>query len=124
MLVARLEMITQSPGSAVSPEGHAFLSYLRLDQKGVRSSPRDARNPVRLRLLTAQYESWTLPVVIILIVPLCILFALLGVLPRDMDNNILMQIGFIVLIGLASNNWTLIVEFAKQCEDPGVDARQ
>ncbi len=69
--------------------------------------------------LTAQYESWALPVAIILIVPLCILFALLGVWSRGMDNNILTQIGLIVLVGLASKNAILIVEFAKQREDQG-----
>ena len=70
-------------------------------------------------LLTAQYESWTLPVTIILIVPLCILFALSGVWVRGMDNNILTQIGFIVLIGLASKNAILMVEFARQREEEG-----
>ncbi len=70
-------------------------------------------------LLTAQYESWTLPITIILIVPLCILFALLGVWIRGQDNNILTQIGFIVLIALASKNAILMVEFAKQREDQG-----
>lgn len=72
-------------------------------------------------LLTAQYESWSLPLAIILIVPLCILFALLGIWVRGMDNNILTQIGFIVLIGLASKNAILVVEFAKQREDTGED---
>ena len=71
--------------------------------------------------LTAQYESWSLPIAIILIVPLCILFALLGVWARGINNNILTQIGFIVLIGLASKNAILIVEFAKQQEDLGKD---
>jgi multidrug efflux pump subunit AcrB len=70
-------------------------------------------------LLTAQYESWSLPITIILIVPLCILFALTGVYIRGMDNNILTQIGFIVLIGLASKNAILMVEFARQLEDKG-----
>ncbi len=70
-------------------------------------------------LLTAQYESWTLPITIILIVPLCIFFALAGAWTRGMDNNILTQIGFIVLIGLASKNAILMVEFAKQREDEG-----
>jgi len=70
-------------------------------------------------LLTAQYESWTLPITIILIVPLCILFALAGVWVRGMDNNILTQIGFIVLIGLASKNAILMVEFARQREEEG-----
>lgn len=71
-------------------------------------------------LLTAQYESWTLPITIILIVPLCILFALTGVYLRGMDNNILTQIGFIVLIGLASKNAILMVEFARQRENEGL----
>ena len=72
-------------------------------------------------VLTAQYESWSLPLAIILIVPLCILFALTGVWLRGMENNILTQIGFIVLIGLACKNSILIVEFAKQKEDQGLD---
>ena len=72
-------------------------------------------------LLTFQYESWSLPFAIIAIVPLCILFALAGVWLRGLDNNILTQIGFVVLIGLASKNAILIVEFAKQREDAGED---
>ena len=72
-------------------------------------------------LLTAQYESWTLPITIILIVPLCILFALTGVWIRGMDNNILTQIAFIVLIGLASKNAILMVEFARQRENEGMN---
>ena len=72
-------------------------------------------------LLAAQYESWSLPTAIVLIVPLCVLFALSGVWLRGMSNNILTQIGFVVLIGLASKNAILIVEFAKQQEDAGKD---
>ncbi|HVA45862.1 MAG TPA: multidrug efflux RND transporter permease subunit [Pirellulales bacterium] len=62
----------------------------------------------------AEYESWTLPLAIILIVPLSVLFALIGINLRGMDNNIFAQIGFVVLIGLAAKNAVLIVEFAKQ----------
>jgi multidrug efflux pump len=62
----------------------------------------------------AEYESWTLPLAIILIVPLSVLFALVGLILRGMDNNIFAQIGFVVLIGLAAKNAVLIVEFAKQ----------
>jgi len=69
--------------------------------------------------LAAQYESWSLPLAIILIVPLCLLSAIGGVWLRSMDNNIFTQIGLIVLVGLASKNAILIVEFAKQLEDTG-----
>ena len=69
--------------------------------------------------LAAQYESWSLPLAIILIVPMCLLSAIAGVLARGMDNNIFTQIGFIVLVGLACKNAILIVEFAKQLEDQG-----
>ena len=68
-------------------------------------------------LLAAQYESWTLPLGIILIVPMCLLSAGAGILIAGMDNNILTQIGLVVLISLASKNAILIVEFAKQNED-------
>jgi HAE1 family hydrophobic/amphiphilic exporter-1 len=70
-------------------------------------------------LLSAQYESWLLPLAVILIVPMCLLAAVSGVLWRGMDNNILTQIGFIVLVGLAAKNAILIVEFARQAEEQG-----
>ncbi|SFI93682.1 hydrophobic/amphiphilic exporter-1, HAE1 family [Phyllobacterium sp. CL33Tsu] len=69
--------------------------------------------------LSAQYESWILPLAIILIVPLAVLAALIGVHLRGMDNNILTQIGLVVLIGLAAKNAILIVEFARQHQDDG-----
>ena len=71
--------------------------------------------------LAAQYESWSLPMAIIIIVPMCLLSAIAGVLLRGLDNNIFTQIGFIVLVGLACKNAILIVEFAKQLEDTGKD---
>ena len=70
-------------------------------------------------LLAAQYESVLLPLAVILIVPMCLLAAVSGLLLRGMDNNILSQIGFVVLIGLAAKNAILIVEFAKQAEEQG-----
>ncbi|MEL7470786.1 MAG: multidrug efflux RND transporter permease subunit [Pseudomonadota bacterium] len=70
-------------------------------------------------VLAAQYESWILPLSVILIVPMCLLSAISGVLWRGMDNNILTQIGLVVLVGLAAKNAILIVEFAKQLEDQG-----
>jgi multidrug efflux pump subunit AcrB len=70
--------------------------------------------------LAAQYESWSLPMAIILIVPMCLLSAIAGVWMRGMDNNIFTQIGFVVLVGLACKNAILIVQFAKQWQDEGL----
>ena len=74
-------------------------------------------------LLAAQYESLLLPLAVILIVPMCLLAAISGVLLRGMDNNILTQIGFVVLIGLAAKNAILIVEFARQAEEQGASRK-
>ncbi|PKM36387.1 MAG: hydrophobe/amphiphile efflux-1 family RND transporter, partial [Gammaproteobacteria bacterium HGW-Gammaproteobacteria-10] len=72
-------------------------------------------------VLAAQYESWSLPLAIILIVPMCILSSMTGIWLSGMDNNIFTQIGFIVLVALASKNAILIVEFAKQRQESGLD---
>ena len=66
--------------------------------------------------LAAQYESWSLPLAVVLIVPMCLLAGIAGVWFRGMENNILTQIGFVVLVGLSCKNAILIVEFAKQIQ--------
>ncbi|MBS0252912.1 MAG: multidrug efflux RND transporter permease subunit [Proteobacteria bacterium] len=70
-------------------------------------------------VLAAQFESLTLPLAVILIVPMSLIASISGVVIRGMDNNILTQVGFIVLIGLAAKNAILIVEFAEQLEGQG-----
>jgi multidrug efflux pump len=72
--------------------------------------------------LAALYESWSLPLSIILIVPMCLLAAIAGTWIRGMDNNIFTQIGFVVLVGLACKNAILIVEFAKTAQEQGKNA--
>ncbi len=73
-------------------------------------------------VLAAQYESFKLPIAIILIVPMCLLCAMAGLMIRGSDNNIFTQIGLIVLVGLACKNAILIVEFAKAKQDEGKSA--
>jgi multidrug efflux pump len=71
-------------------------------------------------VLAAQYESWALPLAVILVVPMCILGSLTGVYVTGDDVNIFTQVGFVVLVGLASKNAILIVEFAKRKRDAGL----
>ncbi len=70
-------------------------------------------------VLAAQYESWKLPLAVVMIVPMCLLASVTGLLARGMSIDVLAQIGFVVLVGLAAKNAILIVEFAKQAEDHG-----
>jgi multidrug efflux pump len=75
-------------------------------------------------VLAAQYESWSLPLAVILVVPMCLLFSIAGVIFAHMDINIFTQIGFIVLVGLACKNAILIVQFAKAERERGVPRYQ
>jgi multidrug efflux pump len=75
-------------------------------------------------VLAAQYESWSLPLAVILVVPMCLLCSISGVELAGMEVNIFTQIGFVVLVGLASKNAILIVEFAKQRQEEGVSRRE
>src|SRR5579863_6624854 len=75
-------------------------------------------------VLAAQYESWSLPLAVILVVPMCLLCSLTGVLWGGLEVTIFTQIGFVVLVGLASKNAILIVEFAKQRREANVPPRE
>ena len=78
----------------------------------------------RLSSAGAQYESWSLPLAVILVVPMCLLCSIAGVIFARMDINIFTQIGFVVLVGLACKNAILIVEFARSRHEAGVDRFQ
>ena len=73
-------------------------------------------------VLAAQYESWSLPLAVILVVPMCLLCSVAGVALARMDINIFTQVGFVVLVGLACKNAILIVEFAKHERESGASA--
>ncbi|CVB63589.1 efflux RND transporter permease subunit [Serratia sarumanii] len=73
-------------------------------------------------ILATQYNSWLLPLAVLLIVPMCLLSAMIGVWLLGGDNNVFVQIGLIVLVGLAAKNAILIVEFARSLEDEGANA--
>ncbi|HZZ28078.1 MAG TPA: efflux RND transporter permease subunit, partial [Pirellulales bacterium] len=75
-------------------------------------------------VLAAQYESWSLPLAVILVVPMCLLFSVTGIQAAGNDVNIFTQIGFVVLVGLASKNAILIVEFAKVQRENGMSRRE
>ena len=75
-------------------------------------------------VLAAQYESWKMPLAVILVVPMCLLCSIVGVQLEKMEVTIFTQIGFVVLVGLASKNAILIVEFAKQYQETGVEPRE
>ena len=75
-------------------------------------------------VLAAQYESWSLPLAVILVVPMCLLCSVFGVIVAKMDINIFTQIGFVVLVGLACKNAILIVEFARAQHAAGIPRYQ
>jgi multidrug efflux pump len=109
----------------VLPEGMRFewteINYMQIDAaKNIWNNLIFPLSVVFVFLvLAAQYESWALPLAVILVVPMCILGSLTGVFVTHGDINIFTQIGFVVLVGLASKNAILIVEFAKHKHEEG-----
>jgi multidrug efflux pump len=114
----------------VLPEGMAFewteINYMQID--AAKNIGNQMIFPLAVvfvfLVLAAQYESWTLPLAVILVVPMCILGSLTGVFATHGDINIFTQIGFVVLVGLASKNAILIVEFAKHKHEEGGMSRR
>jgi hydrophobe/amphiphile efflux-1 (HAE1) family protein len=115
--MARMEVLAQQ----VLPPGFAIewteLSHQQ-EQQGIPTIAIFAASALFVFLvLAAQYESWKLPLAIVLIVPMCLLASATGLAFRGMPIDILAQIGFVVLVGLAAKNAILIVEFARQRQD-------
>jgi len=105
------------------PAGVAFewtdLSYQEILSRGSSTLIFPLCVLLAFLVLAAQYESWTLPLAVILIVPMCIVSAIAGLWLTGSDNNIFTKVGFIVLVGLACKNAILIVEFAVHLEEQG-----
>jgi multidrug efflux pump len=97
------------------------LAFLQLQTKDTATRAFVLSVMLVFLVLAAQYESWGLPLAVILVVPMCLLSAALGVRVAGLDINIFTQVGFVVLVGLACKNAILIVEFAKQQADAGAD---
>ncbi|MFO0928467.1 MAG: efflux RND transporter permease subunit [Gemmataceae bacterium] len=105
------------------PEGMAFewteLAYMQILAGGGAAFAFGGAVLLVFLVLAAQYESWSLPLAIILVVPMCLLSALAGVALAGMDVNIFVQVGFVVLVGLACKNAILIVQFARDWQQTG-----
>lgn len=95
------------------------LSYQQVTQSGAAAIVFPLAVMLVFLVLAALYESWTMPLAVILIVPVCMCAALLGVWLTGGDNNVFVQVGLVVLMGLACKNAILIVEFARELEIQG-----
>ena len=109
--------------ASVLPPGYGYewtgLSYQEVTTRGQATTMLLLAIAVVFLLLAALYESWSVPLAVILIMPVAIFGALLAVYFRGLDNNVYAQIGFVMVVGLAAKNAILIVEFAKVRYDGG-----
>jgi multidrug efflux pump len=120
--------IMQNMANEEFPRGMAYewtdMSYLELKSGSDATKIFGFAVLMVFLVLAFQYENWSLPLAVILVVPMCLLSAIIGVNLASMDINIFTRIGFVVLVGLASKNAILIVEFAKVQRREGVPRRQ
>ena len=122
-----LELLERVARESISPSMRTEWTELALLQQNVSQTALFAfllAVVLVFLVLAAQYESWTLPLAVILVVPMCLLCSIVGVQWAGLDINIFTQIGFVVLVGLACKNAILIVEFARARHDRGVPRRE
>ena len=116
--------VVEAIAPSVLPAGIGFewtdLSYQQVNQGNAAVIAVALAVLLAFLALAALYESWTLPLAVILIVPMCVLSALLGVWMTGGDNNLFVQVGLVLLMGLACKNAILIVEFARDLERQGM----
>ncbi len=120
--IAAMDRAAKSLPPTMRPEW-TELALLQLETKDTATKAFVLSVVLVFLVLAAQYESWGLPLAVILVVPMCLLSAAIGVRTAGLEINIFTQVGFVVLVGLACKNAILIVEFAKQRADAGADRR-
>jgi multidrug efflux pump len=120
---AQAMAVVEAVAPQALPAGASFewtdLSYQQASQGNTALIAAALAVLLALLVLAALYESWTLPLAVILIVPMCVLSALIGVWMTGGDNNLFVQVGLVLLMGLACKNAILIVEFARELEREG-----